>query len=1017
MKTLSTFLTLFLISIALYLVNVSTAQVADKVYLHYAATTTNAKILYVYQKLHDSGDATTADKWFRWQLFQYSGGNGSWTVHQNSVGQVSKLVLETNRDSFTYVNGSGDSGSYTTWDNYSIGNIVAKRRDSLSDYNQYSAYATYTATDNYTDVYLGVHLNSSTNGVIRVKINDVVSTTGLGLDSSGEYDEAAHGIDNTNPAWIHIGTNIRTGDVIKVEAKGDTLNDRHVITGLRFYQDTIPGESGWSYINSNGIMDNFSSQDIAVNGYVPGQTGGYKFGVAHGHEYSSGALVITMDSNSYALDSDLVYNQVISGNTLVAIATSTGYGDAISTDDFCTLTRTMTWISSNILTQAWKLDFTNAFKVSRVYSTMWPIDYSAKKIFRYVQFGDNLVVLLTNDGNDFPLQIGPAAPTGKMTYFGGTANLRVAIQTTTPLEEEWIADNSQKSYFYADTDIYYGSFYNGDSLSSTSTITLSYETPSDVDWSGKTLYVAKDTIISSAEDFIPFNDKNIIVKFIADSGVGLSFSGLAPTGTYFTSQDDNTVGIREMFSTGSPGKDNWDGISVSGTVSASYNIISYTTAGLTLTGNANAYNNSFNQNTTGISAASGSTVKNNALVNSTTYTTGDGNFDYNCYLGNAETHGINGDPLFINAASSDFSLQLTSPCIDAGTDLGSSYRNAFNPSSVWPSSVTTLDQSLRGLGWEIGAYIYPVPIASTITTPTVLSSSAIRWNFTDNADNEIGFRLYNSNGTLVKTVSTANLSYIDETDLSPGTTYSRYIKAYNPYGESASSATKSAQTGNASVSSRPLASPSSTPDNPLGGFRMVINDNATSTDTRDVSLKFYATPEIIQVAISESPYMSGSSLQTFQSIFSWTLSQGNGLKTIYAVLANQYGVKTPIISDSITLIVPEQDQSQIQSQTEQSQTESSTQATSTQQQTATTTATSTSSTPATTTQSIATTTQQISNTPSKTSQTNQAQIQQIKSQIANVKQQIITLLTQLIQIVQQRMLEIQKQLSQLQVLR
>ncbi|MCX6013575.1 MAG: DUF2341 domain-containing protein [Chloroflexi bacterium] len=86
------------------------------------------------------------------------------------------------------------------------------------------------------------------------------------------------------------------------------------------------------------------------------------------------------------------------------------------------------------------------------------------------------------------------------------------------------------------------------------------------------------------------------------------------------------------------------------------------------------------------------------------------------------------------------------------------------------------------------------PIAPTIGTPTVLSSSAIRWNFTDNEDNETGFRVYTNADAIAISSTTANLTYLDETVLSENTQYTRYIKAYNSYGESASSSATSTYT-------------------------------------------------------------------------------------------------------------------------------------------------------------------------------------------------------------------------------
>ena len=86
-----------------------------------------------------------------------------------------------------------------------------------------------------------------------------------------------------------------------------------------------------------------------------------------------------------------------------------------------------------------------------------------------------------------------------------------------------------------------------------------------------------------------------------------------------------------------------------------------------------------------------------------------------------------------------------------------------------------------------------IPVAATIGTPIALSSSSIRWNFTDNADNETGFRLYDNTDTIATSSATANLTYLDETGLSENTQYSgRYVKAYNSYGNSLASATSTA---------------------------------------------------------------------------------------------------------------------------------------------------------------------------------------------------------------------------------
>lgn len=70
-----------------------------------------------------------------------------------------------------------------------------------------------------------------------------------------------------------------------------------------------------------------------------------------------------------------------------------------------------------------------------------------------------------------------------------------------------------------------------------------------------------------------------------------------------------------------------------------------------------------------------------------------------------ETDSLDSDPVFTTSGS-DFTLQVTSPAIDEGVNLGTSYDDALDPDSSWPDSVALLDQNLHGTGWEIGAFVY-----------------------------------------------------------------------------------------------------------------------------------------------------------------------------------------------------------------------------------------------------------------------------------------------------------------------
>jgi parallel beta-helix repeat protein len=71
-----------------------------------------------------------------------------------------------------------------------------------------------------------------------------------------------------------------------------------------------------------------------------------------------------------------------------------------------------------------------------------------------------------------------------------------------------------------------------------------------------------------------------------------------------------------------------------------------------------------------------------------------------------DNHSKHSDPLFTNSSGGDFTLSASSPAIDTGENLGSTYQFGLSPASVWPSAVSTLDQNAYGSGWEIGAYLY-----------------------------------------------------------------------------------------------------------------------------------------------------------------------------------------------------------------------------------------------------------------------------------------------------------------------
>ena len=140
--------------------------------------------------------------------------------------------------------------------------------------------------------------------------------------------------------------------------------------------------------------------------------------------------------------------------------------------------------------------------------------------------------------------------------------------------------------------------------------------------------------------------------------------------------------------------------------------------------------------------ASGLTIKNNIVANNIGYaiqfsSTGVTNYTVanNLFFGNTlgTTSNVSGatgtivaDPLFTAPASGDFSLQASSPAINAGLNLGSLYSLGLMKGSIWPSAVLLLDQ---GAAWDIGAFVYG-PMQSTTLLASSANPSAVGANVT-----------------------------------------------------------------------------------------------------------------------------------------------------------------------------------------------------------------------------------------------------------------------------------------------
>ena len=98
----------------------------------------------------------------------------------------------------------------------------------------------------------------------------------------------------------------------------------------------------------------------------------------------------------------------------------------------------------------------------------------------------------------------------------------------------------------------------------------------------------------------------------------------------------------------------------------------------------------------------------------------------------------------------------------------------------------TVSPSVKGIAGNQMASQYqfsyttgaPTVAAPTIGTPAALSTTSLRWNFTDQATNEDGFRLHDASHAVQASSATPNLSYLDETELTANTQYTRHVHAY-----------------------------------------------------------------------------------------------------------------------------------------------------------------------------------------------------------------------------------------------
>ncbi|MFH1412953.1 MAG: peptidoglycan-binding protein [bacterium] len=85
------------------------------------------------------------------------------------------------------------------------------------------------------------------------------------------------------------------------------------------------------------------------------------------------------------------------------------------------------------------------------------------------------------------------------------------------------------------------------------------------------------------------------------------------------------------------------------------------------------------------------------------------------------------------------------------------------------------------------------------------------------------------------------------------------------------------------------------------GFNVNINNNSSSTNSQTITLKFNAGPDVKKMAISNTPDFKYASLIPYEPTKKWTLTPGDGNKTVYVKFYTQYGVSSEVVSNNIKL--------------------------------------------------------------------------------------------------------------------
>ena len=290
-------------------------------------------------------------------------------------------------------------------------------------------------------------------------------------------------------------------------------------------------------------------------------------------------------------------------------------------------------------------------------------------------------------------------------------------------------------------------------------------------------------------------------------------------------------------------------------------------------------------------------IKNNIIIGNNSGDNGIGisdaniiaDSDYNIVWNNttnyvgvvAGGHDASVDPLFFDSSIGNFKLQKSSPAIGAGTDLSGSGVTSDILGVARP----------QGSGYDIGAYEYydvPVTLSTTPTTPSTNTTPTIIGNSSTISGATISSVTYSvDSGSWSSTGVTGTDSFTIVVPALADGSHTVRVRATDSYGNVSDSTLYGSTTFTVDTTAPTSNSVS-------------INSGATYSTSIGVMLTLASTGAT-QMMVSENSGFSGASWETYSTSKSFTLSTGDGTKTVYVKFKDSVDNTSSSVSDTIIL--------------------------------------------------------------------------------------------------------------------